>query len=145
MRQLDGMVGQALVRVCRAHRQGAEAALATIGLHAGQEMLVLLLAAAEGDGHHPAQGELAEWCGIEAPTMTRMVQRLEREGIVDRVPDPDDARTMHVRLTARGRDLEAAILGVWTALEERLVAGLSASERTTLRRLLTKAYAGLSD
>jgi DNA-binding MarR family transcriptional regulator len=50
-------------------------------------------------------GALATAEGVSAPTMTRLVDGLERDGLVRRVPDPDDARGVLVRPTPRGRRL----------------------------------------
>ncbi|MFD0690427.1 MarR family winged helix-turn-helix transcriptional regulator [Actinomadura fibrosa] len=49
--------------------------------------------------------ELAARLAVEAPHVTRQVQRLERAGYVERVPDPDDRRAQRVRLTDAGRDV----------------------------------------
>jgi DNA-binding MarR family transcriptional regulator len=48
-------------------------------------------------------GEIAARLEVEAPHVTRQVQRLMRAGYVDRVPDPDDRRAQLVRLTPSGR------------------------------------------
>jgi DNA-binding MarR family transcriptional regulator len=50
-------------------------------------------------------GALAAAEGVSAPTMTRLVDGLERDGYVRRFSDPDDARGVLVRPTARGRRL----------------------------------------
>src|SRR5215831_18852000 len=50
-----------------------------------------------------AMGALAAAEGVSAPTMTRLVDGLERDGLVTRIPDPDDARGVLVRPTTRGR------------------------------------------
>ena len=47
-------------------------------------------------------GELAHAEQVEPPTMTRLVDGLERDGYVTRAPDPEDARAVQVRATARG-------------------------------------------
>lgn len=49
-------------------------------------------------------GELARIEQVEPPTMTRLVDGLERDGYVVRFPDPDDARAVTVAATDRGRD-----------------------------------------
>ncbi|MGZ8630685.1 MAG: MarR family winged helix-turn-helix transcriptional regulator [Actinomycetota bacterium] len=49
-------------------------------------------------------GELAHIEQVEPPTMTRLVDGLERDGYVTRSPDPDDARAVAVEATERGRD-----------------------------------------
>ena len=47
-------------------------------------------------------GELAEAEQVEPPTMTRLVDGMERDGYVVRTPDPDDRRAVIVRATAKG-------------------------------------------
>ena len=47
-------------------------------------------------------GELAEAERVEPPTMTRLVDGMERDGYVARRPDPKDARAVIVRTTAKG-------------------------------------------
>jgi len=49
--------------------------------------------------------ELAAAEQVRPPTITRLVQELEREGLVVRMPDPADRRITRVRATARGRRL----------------------------------------
>jgi len=48
-------------------------------------------------------GSLAAAEGVSAPTMSRLVDGLERDGLVRRATDPDDARGVLVRATVRGR------------------------------------------
>jgi DNA-binding MarR family transcriptional regulator len=59
---------------------------------------------------------LAERAGVAKQTATALVDRLERAGYVERVPDPDDGRARLVRLTAKGR----RAIPVARAEEERL-------------------------
>jgi DNA-binding MarR family transcriptional regulator len=47
-------------------------------------------------------GALAAAEGVAAPTMTRLIDGLERDGLVDRGPDPHDGRAVVVRATAKG-------------------------------------------
>ena len=48
-------------------------------------------------------GALAATEGVAAPTMSRLVDGLERDDLIQRGPDPDDARGVLVRATAKGR------------------------------------------
>jgi DNA-binding MarR family transcriptional regulator len=48
-------------------------------------------------------GALAATEGVAAPTMSRLVDGLERDGLVARGPDPSDARGVLVRATAKGQ------------------------------------------
>jgi DNA-binding MarR family transcriptional regulator len=53
--------------------------------------------------------ELAAAELVAQPTMTGLVQRLEHEGLVERGPDPDDARAVRVAITDAGRDQLAGV------------------------------------
>ncbi|MDP9300580.1 MAG: MarR family transcriptional regulator [Actinomycetota bacterium] len=48
-------------------------------------------------------GDLAAAESVRPPTMTRLVDGLEHEGLVNREPHPDDRRSVRVRVTAKGR------------------------------------------
>lgn len=140
MRQIQEYLGFQLLQVHKAHRARAEAALNKLGLHPGQEMLLLRLWTEEGI----PQSQLAASMGVEPPTATKMLQRMERAGLIKRRPDPEDARISRVYLTERGRALEKPILEVWKQLETQTVANLSATEQALLRRLLMQVLTNLS-
>lgn len=55
--------------------------------------------------HPPTLGELAEAEQVRPPTISRLVKELEAEGLVERLPDPDDRRVQRLRATAEGRRL----------------------------------------
>ena len=68
-------------------------------------------------------GDIAARLAVEAPHVTRQVQRLEGAGYVERVPDPTDRRAYTVRLTGAGREavdrvLDVARLSILEALSE---------------------------
>ncbi len=131
--------GYALAKVCRAHRGDVGELLAEVGLHVGQEMVLIELW--EQDGLRG--GELAERLGVEPPTVTRMLRRLEKCGFVKRRQDPCDARSFRVYLTGKGRSLEGPVARCWERVEETAFAGMSVGERRTFRRLLTKVRANI--
>ena len=70
--------------------------------------------------------------------MTKRLDRLEAAGLVERLPDPTDRRGRLVGLTDRGRELVDVAVVDHLANQERLLAGLSASERDVLTELLRK-------
>ena len=76
--------------------------------------------------------------------MTKMLQRMEHAGLIERRPDPEDARVSRVYLTERGRALEQPVLDVWKQLEAQTVSGLSLMEQTLLHRLLLQVSTNLS-
>ena len=73
--------------------------------------------------------------------MTKRLDRLERAGLVERLPDPTDRRGRLVALTDRGRDVVDAAMVDHLANEERLLGVLSASERSEVSDLLRKLLA----
>lgn len=79
-------------------------------------------------------GALAAAEGVAAPTMSRLVDGLERDGLVARGPDPDDARGVLVRPTPKGRRL----LGEGRARRIRTLSAalrqLSASDLAAIQR-----------
>ena len=140
MRQIQDYIGFQLLQVHKAHRQRAEAGLNKLGIHTGQEMILLQLWIEEGI----PQSQLAASMEVEPPTATKMLQRMERAGLIERRPDPEDARVSRVYLTERGRALEKPVLDVWKQLEAQTVAGLSLTEQTLLHRLLMQVLTNLS-
>lgn len=136
---LKDTVGYMLAHACKLHRQRAEALLNEIGLHVGQEMLMCGLWEKEGI----TQTELAEHMMIQPATVTNMLQRLEREGLVERRPDIEDQRISRVYPTEKGRNIEEEVQEKWTQLEQEAFGGLSVEESVLLRRLLLQVYQNL--
>lgn len=126
--------------LARAHRGRLSTLLAPHGLHAGQDLLLLAVWASPG----MRQSELARHLGVEPPTVTRMLQRMERGGLIERRPDPQDGRAVLVHPTPRSRLLESTVRRAWTDLDELLVALLGASDAERLARLAATAADGLT-
>lgn len=129
-----------LMRAARAHRTMAASMLSEVGLHPGQEALLMELWDHEGR----TQADLASSLGVEAPTITKMLQRMESAGLVDRRADPTDGRAVRVHLTTRGRRLRTRVEKLWLELEARTLEGLSDRQVGTLRSLLTTVEGNLS-
>jgi DNA-binding MarR family transcriptional regulator len=111
-----------------------ESRLAPLGIHAGQDRLLQELWIEDGI----TQRQLIERLSVEPPTVTGILQRLEREGLLSREPDPDNRRVQRVYLTEAGRRLEEPVREVWRDVEEDFLRDLSRSERDQLLVLLTK-------
>jgi DNA-binding MarR family transcriptional regulator len=132
-------IGPLLVQICRAQRNLAAAALDAIHMHVGQENLVYRLAAEEG----VSQAQLAGALCLDASTVTKMLLRLERDGVVERRADAADARILRVYLTPHGKALVGPVLEVWRQMEERITQGISEAEILLLRRLLLQIQSNL--
>lgn len=55
------------------------------------------------DGRAMTQSALAQQAAVEQPTMANTLNRMERDGLISRSPDPNDKRSALVRLTELGR------------------------------------------
>lgn len=104
------------------------------------------------DRDHRPQSELVDALGVEAPTITKMLQRLEQQEIVTRQRPPANRRTVVVSLTATGRKLHHDVQRIWTELEESTTRSLTAPDKRTLARIfqhlerdLAAAQGGISD
>src|ERR671917_1144317 len=94
-------VNQAIRQLSLRHRARAASLLAPLGLHPGQEALLLELARTGPR----IQAQLSEALGCEPPSVTIMTRKLEASGHVRRRPAPSDKRASVVELTESGREL----------------------------------------
>lgn len=83
-------------------------------------------------------GELAEAAGVAPPTATRMLDSLERDGIVNRGRSSEDRRVVEVALTAKGKKLLEQKHEVMQAQREALQASLTPEERLQAEALLRR-------
>ena len=86
--------------------------------------------------------ELAERVVLSRTRVSRVVDELERAGLVERRPDASDRRATLATLTGRGRQrLRAAAPAYLASIDRHFTRHLSDGERRTLTRLLDKARA----
>ncbi|MCL6298703.1 MarR family winged helix-turn-helix transcriptional regulator [Streptomyces kronopolitis] len=130
-----GPVSHAIFRLARLHRMFAGQLLRRIGLHPGQELVMMHL----WELGPQRQTDLVRLMDSDAATMTRTVRRLEQAGFVRRRPSPTDRRASLIEPTTASHALRREVEQVWTHLEDLSTAGLSPDERTealhTLERL----------
>ena len=86
--------------------------------------------------------ELAKQVHRTKSTVTALVEKLERNGYVLRIPDPEDSRGVLVRLTDKGRALEPAFEAISNGLQRLITDRLSEEEAALLDRLLDKCVNG---
>ncbi len=94
----------------------------------------MLVQLAEAPGNRLRMSELAEAVLLSRSGLTRLVDRLQKDGLVQRQPDPDDARGMYTVLTAKGRDTlrdasRVHLAGVYGLVLDRLSEASCASCR----------------
>lgn len=91
------------------------------------------------------QLDLARAVGIEGPTLVRHLDGLEQQGLVQRRRDTVDRRAVQVELTRAGLNLHARLLENVISFNRQLRAGLSAEDVKTLRTLLGRLQANVSE
>ncbi|MFI9557859.1 MarR family winged helix-turn-helix transcriptional regulator [Nonomuraea endophytica] len=134
---LDETLTYALIKITKVHRYRVAAELTELGLHVGQEMLLNQLWREDG----LSQSELIARLGVEPPTVTKTIQRLERAGFVRRTPDPNRPRLSHVHLTEAGRALQAPVEEIWERNDREVLAQLAPEDRATMVRLVGQLWA----
>jgi DNA-binding MarR family transcriptional regulator len=99
----------------------------------------VLVQLAEAPNNKLRMSELAEAVLLSRSGLTRLVDRLQNDGLVERQPDPDDARGMYTVLTAKGRDtLRDASRVHLAGVSELVLTRLSEAELQQLRTLMIK-------
>jgi DNA-binding MarR family transcriptional regulator len=78
-------------------------------------------------------GEIARRSRLSKQTMTTMIRLAERDGLVVREPDPEDARAVRVRLSDRAREFAPVAERVLNRLEERVAGILGGSGQRRMR------------
>ncbi len=129
-------LGRLLNFTAGASNRLCQALLARHGLQLGH--WVVLSALWRQDGL--LVSELAGYTGNALPATSRIVDRMIKEGLVTRNPDPEDRRAIRIRLTAKGRSLEP-LAGFWAEVNERLLAGFDEAETRTLFAFLERVHA----
>lgn len=116
----------------RGARVRAARELAEGGITMAQYQLLAELAG----GRSRSVGELADHVGVSAPTVTRMLDGLERAGIAERRPSTRDRRVVDVELTEDGRRIVKRKQRLMAAKRRALYASLEQGEREQAARLL---------
>jgi DNA-binding MarR family transcriptional regulator len=87
------------------------------------------------------QSALAATFGLAPRTVTELVDTLERDGLVERRPDPTDRRARQVQLTPTGEQARARAIAIREQIIDRLLGGLSDEQLTGLRTTLHRIEA----
>jgi MarR family transcriptional regulator for hemolysin len=90
---------------------------------------------------HGRQRTIAEAVGIEGPTLTHHLNRMEAAGLVTRTRNPDNRRVHDVELTEAGETLFLALLDKVVAFDQRLRRNFAERDVAQLHRLLDRLAA----
>lgn len=122
---------------------GIERALVGAGIELNFSQFLALRRLGE---HGPmAPGELARSLDYSAGALTRLLDKLEHLGYLQRVPDPNDRRALRLELTPAGRAVHTRMMACGTAAAERTFAKISGTERLQLRDVLLRVLNDLRE
>lgn len=105
-----------------------------MGLTLSRARLLMQLAKADG----PIQSDLAELLDIEQPTLVRLLDGLERTGMIERRAAPGDRRARRVFLTQAARAQAEDILAFLTELRADVLDGIDKEELEIALRVLSR-------
>jgi len=126
-------LGMTLGEVSRCWRAKLDERLRPLGLSQSRWMVLLHLSK-RGDG--VVQKALAEWLGIEGPTLVRILDRMTADGWIERRESSTDRRAKTVHLTAHSRSVIQKINAVAVKLRAELLAGIAESDLEACMRVL---------
>ena len=125
--------GFRVARIARRLRQTVDAELRVHGL---TEATWRPLASVGRLGDGVRQKELAAALAIEGPSLVRLLDSLERRGLIERREEETDRRARGIYLTRAGRHLAARVAKVGTEIQARLLASVPAAELETCLSVL---------
>jgi DNA-binding MarR family transcriptional regulator len=90
-------------------------------------------------------GTISQKRGVDAPTVTGIIKRLEQNGLIERVNDREDRRVVKVSLTAEGENILRFLTPVVEIFQQRMLQGLSEAEKQTFLENLQRIIVNLTD
>ena len=111
------------------------------GLSEGRMSILFMLRHVRPDGI--PLGELATKLNVSPRNVTGLIDNLERAGLVTRVPDPSDRRSVLARITDRGQELLESIWDTMVQRQLRIAGGFSPAELVQLRHLCLRLVENL--
>lgn len=115
----------AVARVTRRWRKMLDERLKDLGVTQARWSTMVYL---EKGGEGLTQRELASLMAIENPTLVRLLDSLEEQGLIERRPCPSDRRARRLHLTDAGRDFMDVLSGRAEKLREEMLEGISDKE-----------------
>lgn len=134
---LTQSIGHSVAQLVTSIRREVEHRMAPHDLTGAQWKPLLLLQ----QGRAGTALELAREACIDAAAVTRLLDRLEAKGLVERERSETDRRVVHLRLTPAGEAAAAHVPAVVAAVNDDFLQGFSAQERAQFRAFLERARA----
>jgi DNA-binding MarR family transcriptional regulator len=134
-------IGLQLARTAKVVSRAFDGAL----VKAGGSLPTWLVLVSLKSQRHGMQRELAEAVGIEGPTLTHHLNRMESDGLVTRRRDPQNRRVHHVALTDAGEAAFQRLRQAVMAFDRRLRVGMTDEQSSLLGELLGLLRANVAE
>lgn len=129
-----------MYHISRHHFNHIHAELSEYDVYPGQPPLMFALARQNGQ----SQKELAEQLEITPATLTVMIKRMEKNGLLRREADVEDQRISRIYLTDKGLEILEDVRETLERLEQQAIEGLTDEDIQTLRQLLLRINRNIS-
>jgi MarR family transcriptional regulator for hemolysin len=133
--------GHLIGLAARAFARLSEARLRPLGFGVGHVPVLIALR----DGRANTQRDLAVFAKVEQPPMAQMLARMERDGLIERTPDPIDGRSRRIALTEPARARLPEACSALLAGNHDALRGFTDQESELLIGLLTRLISNLDD
>lgn len=85
-----------------------------------------------------SQNDLVNCTGLKAPTISLMLKNMEYDGLIEKTSDPNDARSVQIRFTEKGKEQSKKNIEFIRSLEEDVESIISEEERKVVIEVLKK-------
>lgn len=127
-------VVQNMRRASRLISRRYEEALRPVNLTSSQYTILQSLSGREGIPH----GLMAEILGFEQTTLSRLLNPLEKRGLLKMVPNPDDRRQRFVTITSEGEALFSEAKRYWQYAQDECLSRMDDREWQSMKQVLNK-------
>ena len=131
--------GNLIQEIARLHAAALQRALVPLGLSRAQFLVLSELWSEDG----LTQRELTLRLMVEQATMASTLGRMERDGLIERRPHPDDGRSQQVWATQAARNLREPAVRAAVDADLELASGLPAAERELFQSMLRRIAGNL--
>ncbi len=129
-----------LAQLSRSWRAELDRRLVGLGLSQARWLVLLHLARFDTP---PTQRELAQSVGVEGPTLARLLDGLEAQGLVGRQAVAEDRRAKQITLSAKAQPMIEQIEAISTQLREELFAGIDPADLQHCQQVQERILANL--
>ncbi|MCM8712096.1 MarR family transcriptional regulator [Clostridium sp. SYSU_GA19001] len=130
----------AFSQVIRLHYHRIHVLLDEIGIYPGQPPLLMAL----GHNNGQTQRELADKLKIKPATITVMINRMEKSGLVERRQDTEDQRKSRVYLTEKGREVGLKVKDSINTINDEVFTNFTEEEKVLIRRFFLQMIDNLN-